>query len=82
MSATFILFIAGEDHPLSKKALHNVKKTFTNGDHELMVIDITKNPHVAESTGIIATPLLMRTSPPPTMRFVGDFSDSVQDIFI
>jgi circadian clock protein KaiB len=80
--ATFMLFIAGENNAMSKKALKNIKEEIGKKNTNLMVIDIFKNPHVAESAGIIATPLLMRTNPEPVRRFVGDFSDSELDLFI
>jgi circadian clock protein KaiB len=74
--ATFMLFIAGDDNPKSKNAVDNIKKGLKNKNTNLMVIDILKNPQIAESIGIIATPLLIRTSPEPVRRFIGDFSNS------
>jgi circadian clock protein KaiB len=80
--ATFFLFIAGGNALKSKKALNNIKNQFKEKDCSLMVVDIFENPQVAESVRIVATPLLMRTSPKPVRRFVGDFTNSELDIFI
>jgi circadian clock protein KaiB len=80
--ATFFLFIAGANALISKKALKNIKNKFKEKHYSLMVVDILENPHVAESVGIVATPLLMRTSPEPVRRFIGDFTNSEQDLFI
>lgn len=80
--ATFFLFIAGVKALKSKKALNNIKNHFKEKDCSLMVVDILENPHVAESVGVVATPLLMRTCPKPVRRFVGDFTNSDQDLFI
>ncbi|TXT62106.1 MAG: Circadian clock protein KaiB [Promethearchaeota archaeon] len=72
--ATFMLFIAGANNPKSINAIKNLKREFRNKDYNLMVIDILTNPRVAESVGIVATPLLMRTNPDPVERYIGDFS--------
>lgn len=79
---TFFLFIAGEDNLKSQKALKNIKHKFRDKEYSLMVVDILNNPHLAESMGIVATPLLMRTSPKPIRRFVGDFTHSKGDLLI
>jgi circadian clock protein KaiB len=45
------------------------------GDYELQVIDVLKNPQVAEDEKILATPTLMKRLPPPLRRVIGDLSD-------
>jgi tRNA A37 threonylcarbamoyladenosine synthetase subunit TsaC/SUA5/YrdC len=72
--ATFMLFVAGANNPKSINAINNLKKEFNDKNYNLMVIDILTNPKVAESVGIVATPLLLRTKPGPIERFIGDFS--------
>jgi circadian clock protein KaiB len=39
------------------------------------VIDLRDRPDLAEREGILATPLLVRTSPLPERRVIGDLSD-------
>ncbi|TXT53880.1 MAG: Circadian clock protein KaiB [Promethearchaeota archaeon] len=80
--ANFMLFIAGDDNPKSKNAVDNIKKGLKNKNSNLMVIDILKNPQIAESIGIIATPLLIRTNPEPVRRYIGDFSNSNFNLLI
>jgi len=41
----------------------------------LEVVDLRDRPDVAEQERILATPLLVRTEPPPVRRIVGDLSD-------
>jgi len=78
----FLLFIAGSRSVKSKKAIQNLKTILGNKDYDLTVIDILKNPHVAESVGIIATPMLFKSSPQPIRRFIGDLSNLEHDFFI
>lgn len=81
---TFLLFIAGESNPNSIRALRNIKEKFHkfNLDYELITVDLLKNPHVAESARIVGTPMLMRTVPPLTRKFVGDFSNIECEVLI
>ena len=41
----------------------------------LEVVDVLAHPEIAESERIIATPMLVRVSPDPVRRIVGDLSD-------
>jgi circadian clock protein KaiB len=43
--------------------------------YHLKVIDILKNPVIAEKKKIVVTPLLERILPKPIRRIVGDLSD-------
>jgi circadian clock protein KaiB len=79
-NAIFLLFIAGSNSPKSRRAINNVKKGLKNENCDLIIIDIFENPHIAESAGLIGTPLLMRTTPEPVRRFLGDFTNSKLDI--
>jgi circadian clock protein KaiB len=44
-------------------------------DVAIDVVDVRKRPDVAEAERVIATPMLVRVSPGPTRRVVGDLSD-------
>ena len=44
-------------------------------DCELSVVDVLEQPHLAEEERIIATPTLVKSSPPPVRRIIGDLSD-------
>jgi len=41
----------------------------------LKVIDVLKNPQLAEEDKILATPTLSKILPPPVRRIIGDLSD-------
>ena len=43
---------------------------------ELKVIDVMKDPAAAEKARILATPTLVRESPPPVCRIVGDMTNT------
>ena len=45
-------------------------------DAELEIVDLRERPDVAERERIVATPLLIRVSPEPVRRIVGDLSDT------
>jgi circadian clock protein KaiB len=46
------------------------------GQYELQVIDVLKNPELAEKDKVLATPTLIKQLPPPLRRVIGDLSDS------
>jgi circadian clock protein KaiB len=41
----------------------------------LKVIDVLKNPQLAEEDKILATPTLSKVLPPPVRKIIGDLSD-------
>ena len=44
-------------------------------DHEIEVIDVMERPEAAEEERVLATPTVLRLSPQPRRRVVGDLSD-------
>ena len=44
------------------------------GVYALKVIDVLKNPQLAEEDKILATPTLSKILPPPVRRIIGDLS--------
>ncbi len=46
-----------------------------NDDYKLQVIDIVKNPELAVSDNIIATPTLILEAPVPERRIMGNVGD-------
>lgn len=66
------------DSPRSQRAADNLRNLcmVALGDaFEIEVIDVSERPELAESERIIATPTVLRLSPPPLRRVVGDLSD-------
>lgn len=42
---------------------------------EIEVVDLSKDPDKAKRASILSTPTLVKLSPPPSWRIVGDLSD-------
>lgn len=63
--------------PQSDAALRNVKVFFkTLGKpYTIEVVDLLHDPDVAEKERVIATPMLVKRSPLPMRRIVGDLSE-------
>lgn len=74
----FTLYIAGETSK-STAALANLKKyseEYLAGRYVIEVIDLFKEPHLAEADQILAIPTLIRKAPAPTRRIIGDLSNT------
>ncbi len=74
------LFIVG-DSPSGKKAHANflkIRDTLLAREVELEIVDILEEPDRAESDRIIAVPALVRVSPAPTFRIIGDLTDGTK----
>ena len=71
------LFVAGAS-TRSSLAITNIKeicKKYFKDGYELEVVDIYQNPELAETENIIAAPTLVRETPEPKRRVVGDMTD-------
>ena len=71
------LYITGAT-PNSTRAISNLKEIcekYLDGDYELEIIDVYQQPVIAEAEQIIALPLLIKKSPSPQRRLIGDLSD-------
>lgn len=72
------LYIAGETSR-SMAALANLQKICDEhlaGKYHVEVVDLLKNPHLAEGDQILAVPTLVRRLPPPLKKIIGDLSNS------
>ncbi len=79
MAAKYVLklYVTGQTAN-SAKAIENLKDVLKNGLgnlYKLKVIDVVKNPQLAEEDKILATPALVRVLPPPVRKIIGDLSD-------
>lgn len=75
---TLKLYITG-DTGNSQTALRNLKgilETKIKGFYTLEIIDVLKNPESAIEDRILATPTLIKVSPEPEKRIIGDLSDN------
>ena len=71
------LYVAGNtpNSMRALKTLRNILETDFRGVYALKVIDVLKNPQLAEEDKILATPTLAKILPPPVRRIIGDLSD-------
>lgn len=77
-SYTLTLFVAGST-ALSSRSIENIRRicvTHLGGKCELDVVDIAADPEAAEANGIVAIPTLIKGSPLPEVRLIGDMSDT------
>ena len=71
------LYVAGNT-PNSVRALNTLKEILANefkGVYALKVIDVLKQPQLAEEDKILATPTLAKILPPPLTKIIGYLSD-------
>ena len=71
------LYVAGQT-PKSLAALSNLKRICSqhlDGTYELEVIDLVKDPQLAQGDQILAIPTLVRNLPVPIRKIIGDLSN-------
>lgn len=74
---TLKLFIAGAS-PVSARAIQNVKaicEEFLQGRYELDIIDAHQQPLMVRDEDVTAIPMLIKKTPLPKKRLIGDCSD-------
>ena len=71
------LYVTGET-PNSLRAIENLKRLCVDQrleeEFEVKIIDILKEPQLAEDDKIIATPTLVKSLPPPLRKIIWDLS--------
>lgn len=73
----FVLYVAGRS-PKSMTALGNVQRLcdeHLQDDYEIKVVDLLVNPELAQQDQVFAVPTLVRRTPQPVKRIIGDLSD-------
>lgn len=71
------LYVAGQT-PKSLAAMSNLKRICSehlDGTYTLEVIDLMKNPQLAQGDQILAIPTLVRNLPVPIRKIIGDLSN-------
>jgi circadian clock protein KaiB len=74
------LYVAGQT-PKSLAAFANLKKIceeHLKGKYHIEVIDLLKNPQLAQGDQILAIPTLVRELPPPIKKIIGDLSNTLR----
>ncbi len=72
------LYVAGQTEK-SMVAFANLKKIgeeFLKGRYKIEIVDLMKNPQLAEGDQILAVPTLVRKLPPPIRKIIGDLSNT------
>jgi circadian clock protein KaiB len=72
------LYVTGAT-PNSVRAINNIKaicEKYLKNDYDLEIIDVYQQPLIAKSEQIIALPLLIKLSPLPLKRLIGNMSDT------
>ena len=73
----FWLYVAGQT-PKSILALENItqySREYLKVKYHIEVIDLLKRPELAEDDQIFAIPTLVRKTPRPLRKIIGDLSD-------
>jgi len=71
------LYITGQT-PRSARAIASLRRLCQErlgGQCETIIVDVLEQPQLAEQDKILATPTLIRQSPPPARRVIGDLSE-------
>ncbi|HVO73547.1 MAG TPA: circadian clock KaiB family protein [Ignavibacteriaceae bacterium] len=72
------LYIAGQT-PRSIAAFSNLKKICDEhlaGQYKITIVDLLKNPKLAQGDQIIAIPTLVKKLPEPVRKIIGDLSNT------
>lgn len=72
------LYVTGAT-PNSVRAIANLKEiceTYLKGKYQLDIVDVYQQPLIAEKEQIIALPMLIKKSPFPQRKLIGDMSDT------
>lgn len=74
----FELYVAGMS-PHTITAITNLKefcKHFLQAEYEITIVDLTEQPQLARERQIFAIPTLIKVSPDPECRSIGDLSNT------
>ena len=77
------LYIAGRG-AISRHALANLERIchqHITGRYHIEVIDVLEYPVMAREHGIVAVPMVVRETPLPIRKAVGDFSAAPRTLF-
>ena len=73
-----ILYVAGQSST-SLDAFANLRglcEEHLAGHYQIEIIDLVEQPLLARQDDIVAVPTLVRHRPPPSLRVIGDLSDT------
>ena len=72
------LYVAGETPGALHSAafLREICESELEGRYELEVVDVLEHPDAAVQDKVFATPTLVKESPPPPRRIIGDLTET------
>jgi circadian clock protein KaiB len=72
------LYVAGQTEKsiVAFKNLEKIAEEHLEGIYTIEVVDLLKNPDLAEGDQILAIPTLVRRLPPPIIKIIGDLSNT------
>lgn len=76
MTVQLELYVTGRSLR-SEIAIANLERILASrlaGRYQLLIIDVIEQPDAAEAANVVATPTLIRRSPAPIRRLVGDLT--------
>ena len=59
-------------------AFHDLRRRHLGADAQVEIVDVAADPAAAERERLLAVPALIRVSPPPVRRIIGDLTDQEQ----
>ena len=74
------LYVTGRNER-SERAIESLREICADdlrGTYELVVVDITEHPGLAEEQKILATPMVVKELPLPIRTIIGDLSDRLE----
>jgi circadian clock protein KaiB len=74
------LFVTGAT-PRSSRAIQNIRaicEDHLQGRYDLEVVDIYQHPEHAQAEQIVVTPTLVKQTPLPVRKLIGDLSDTAR----
>ena len=63
------------------RRVYEICETELKGNYELEVIDVYQQPELTRENQIVATPTLVKYSPAPMRRFIGNLSSTTGPFF-
>ena len=63
------------------RRVYEICEAELKGNYELEVVDVYQQPELTRENQIVATPTLVKYSPPPVRRFIGNLSSATGPYF-
>lgn len=81
---SFSGFTSSDEGPSSARAIANLSAICKNhqpDNHQVEIVDILQDPRRVLSDHVLATPTLIKLSPAPIRKIIGDLSEEAKVLF-